>query len=205
MKANLTKKQKQILDFISKFYSQKGYYPSYREIGDYFNLASSSTVAAHIKSLKDKGYLNSSFNKARSIEIIPSQAEFQEEIHLYLSGLITAGEPIEAIEEKEIITVPKWLGANNPAQNYVLQVKGDSMKDEGILNGDYVIIERNNYPQNGDVVVALLDNANATLKKFYREEKYIRLQPANSRLKPIYVKDPLIQGIVRGVMRKFRN
>src|SRR6056297_2901147 len=200
---NLTKKQKQVLDFLNEFFSQNGYYPSYREIADHFKLSSSSTVAAHITALKNKGYLETSFNRPRSIEIIPDQPEFQEEVHLYLAGLITAGEPIEAIEEREIITVPKWLGANNPARNYILKVKGESMIEEGILDGDYVIIERNNYPQDGDVVVALLDNSNATLKKFYREKGRIRLQPANSHMKPIYVKDPLIQGVVKGVMRKF--
>lgn len=200
---NLTPKQKQILDFISAFKSGNGYYPSYREIGDNFGLSSSSTVASHIKALKNKGYLNNAFNKSRSIEIVSDQSDFQEEAQLCLAGLITAGEPIEAVEEKEIITVPKWLGANNPAESYVLKVKGDSMIEEGILDGDYVIVERNNYPQDGEVVVALLDNSNATLKKFFREKEKIRLQPANSNMKPIYVKDPLIQGVVKGVMRRF--
>ncbi|HMB65532.1 MAG TPA: transcriptional repressor LexA [Patescibacteria group bacterium] len=200
---NLTPKQKKLLDFINDFYSDNGYYPSYREIANYFKLSSSSTVAAHITALKNKGYLETSFNKSRSIEIIPEQSEFQEEVHLYLAGLITAGEPIEAVEEKETISIPKWLGANNPAESYVLKVKGDSMIEEGILDGDYVIVERNNYPQDGEVVVALLDNSNATLKKFFREKDRIRLQPANSAMRPIYVKDPLIQGVVKGVMRKF--
>jgi len=203
MSKNLTKRQKQVLDFISEFYSENDYYPSYREIGKNFNLSSSSTVASHINSLKEKGYLDKSFNKARSIELLTDEPQFQEEVHLYLSGLITAGEPIEAVEEKEIITVPKWLGADDPAESYVLKVKGESMIEDGILDGDYVIVERSNYPQNGDVVVALLDNANATLKRFYREANRIRLQPANSKMKPFYVKDPLIQGIVKGVMRKF--
>jgi len=200
---NLTPKQKKLLDFINDFYSDNGYYPSYREIANYFKLSSSSTVAAHITALKNKGYLETSFNKSRSIDIIPEQSEFQEEVHLYLAGLITAGEPIEAVEEKETISIPKWLGANNPAESYVLKVKGDSMIEEGILDGDYVIVERNNYPQDGEVVVALLDNSNATLKKFFREKDRIRLQPANSAMRPIYVKDPLIQGVVKGVMRKF--
>jgi len=200
---NLTPKQKKLLDFINDFYSDNGYYPSYREIANYFKLSSSSTVAAHITALKNKGYLETSFNKSRSIEIIPEQSEFQEEVHLYLAGLITAGEPIEAVEEKETISIPKWLGANNPAESYVLKVKGDSMIEEGILDGDYVIVERNNYPQDGEVVVALLDNSNATLKKFFLEKDRIRLQPANSAMRPIYVKDPLIQGVVKGVMRKF--
>ena len=123
-------------------------------------------------------------------------------MELPLVGLITAGEPIEAIEDKETIAVPADF-VRDTVNSYVLRVKGESMIDEGILSGDYVIVERNPSPKNGDVVVALLNNAYATLKKFYREKARIRLQPANTTMKPIYAKDPLIQGIVRGVIRKF--
>ncbi|MFA5024837.1 MAG: LexA family transcriptional regulator, partial [Patescibacteria group bacterium] len=121
---------------------------------------------------------------------------------LPLVGLITAGEPIEALEEHDTIAVPADFVTDN-FNSYVLQVKGESMINEGILNGDYVIVERNPSPRNGDVVVALLNNAYATLKKFYRETNRIRLQPANDTMKPIYSRDPLIQGVVRGVIRKF--
>ena len=119
-----------------------------------------------------------------------------------LAGLITAGEPIEAIEDTETIAVPADF-VSDKVNSYVLKVKGESMKNDGILSGDYIIVERNPSPTNGDVVVALLDNAYATLKKFYREPNRIRLQPANARMKPIYTKDPLIQGVVKGVIRKF--
>jgi len=121
---------------------------------------------------------------------------------LPLAGLITAGEPIEAIEEKETIAIPVDL-APNSANSFVLRVKGQSMIEDGIFDGDYVVVERNPSPKNGDVVVALLDNAYATLKRFYRERDRIRLQPANSTMKPIYCYDPVIQGTVKAVIRKF--
>ncbi len=199
---NLTKRQRQILDFITEFTGDNGYAPSLREIGEHFNLSSPATIHAHVQSLKQKGLLKTSFNEARSIEIIPANVNWVASLELPLVGLITAGEPIEAVEENDTIAVPADF-VTDSANSYVLKVKGESMIEEGILDGDYVIVERNPSPQNGDVVVALLNNAYATLKKFYRESKRIRLQPANSSMKPIYAADPLIQGVVRGVIRKF--
>jgi len=202
MTSNLTKRQRQILDFITDFTNSKGYAPSLREIGEHFKLSSVATIHAHLENLKKKGFIKTGFNEARSIELVPSEVNWAQAIELPLAGLITAGEPIEAVETKEAIAVPVDFVMDS-ANSYVLQVKGESMIEDGILDGDYVIVERNPSPKNGDVVVALLDNAYATLKKFYREAKRIRLQPANAKMKPIYTKDPLIQGIVRGVIRKF--
>lgn len=199
---NLTKRQRQILDFITEFTCDKKYAPSLREIGENFNLSSPATIHAHVQALKQKGMLKNSFNEARSIEIVHSRINWTASLELPLVGLITAGEPIEAVEEKDYISVPADF-VTDSANSYVLKVKGESMIEDGILDGDYVIVERNPSPQNGDVVVALLNNAYATLKKFYREQKRIRLQPANSNMKPIYSCDPLIQGVVRGVIRKF--
>lgn len=199
---NLTKRQREILDFITEFINDKGYAPSIREIGEKFELSSPATIHAHLENLKEKGMLKNSYNEARSIELIPATVNWAQAIELPLVGLITAGEPIEAIEEHETIAVPADFVSDNQ-NSYVLKVKGKSMIEEGILDGDYVIVERNPSPRNGDIVVALLNNAYATLKKFYRETNRIRLQPANSLMKPIYAKDPLIQGIVRGVIRKF--
>ncbi|MDD4900735.1 MAG: transcriptional repressor LexA [Patescibacteria group bacterium] len=199
---NLTKRQRQILDFITEFSKDNGYAPSLREIGEHFNLSSPATIHAHIQSLKKKGMLKTGFNEARSIEIIPADVNWTASLELPLVGLITAGEPIEAVEEKDAIAVPADF-VTDSANSYVLKVKGESMIEDGILDGDYVIVERNPSPRDGDVVVALLNNAYATLKKFYREQKRIRLQPANSGMKPIYAADPLIQGVVRGVIRKF--
>lgn len=199
---NLTKRQRQILDFITESTRANGYAPSLREIGEHFNLSSPATIHAHVQALKQKGMLKTSFNEARSIEIIPANVNWIASLELPLVGLITAGEPIEAVEERDTIAVPADF-VTDSANSYVLKVKGESMIEEGILDGDYVIVERNPSPQNGDIVVALLNNAYATLKKFYRESKRIRLQPANSSMKPIYAADPLIQGVVRGVIRKF--
>lgn len=198
----LTKKQKNVLDFITQFVKSNDYAPSYREIADNLNLKSVATVHSHIKTLEKKGYLKALYNKARSIELMPTKTNLIKTINLSLVGLIAAGKPIEAVEEREMIAVPANFVTDN-FNSYVLKVKGDSMIDEGILNGDYVVIERNPSPKNGDVVVALLDNTYATLKKFYREKNRIRLQPANSSLKPIYCKDPLIQGVVKAVIRHF--
>ncbi|MDD4271755.1 MAG: transcriptional repressor LexA [Patescibacteria group bacterium] len=199
---NLTKRQRQILDFITEFTGDNGYAPSLREIGEHFNLSSPATIHAHVQALKQKGILKTSFNEARSIEIIPTSVNWTASLELPLVGLITAGEPIEAVEENDTIAVPADF-VTDSANSYVLRVKGESMIEDGILDGDYVIVERNPSPQNGDIVVALLNNAYATLKKFYREQKRIRLQPANSSMRPIYAADPLIQGVVRGVIRKF--
>jgi repressor LexA len=202
MGTNLTKRQRQILDFITEFVGKNGYAPSLREIGEHFKLSSPATIHAHIDNLKKKGFLKTSYNEARSIELVPTEVNWAQALELPLAGLITAGEPIEAIEEKETIAVPADFVADK-ANSYVLRVKGESMIEDGILDGDYIIVDRNPSPHNGDVVVALLNNAYATLKKFYREANRIRLQPANAKMKPIYTKDPLIQGIVRGVIRKF--
>jgi len=196
----LTKRQKEIIDFINKFTEDKGYAPSYREIGQHFGLSSTATVCEHIQTLQEKGYLKIDPNEARSIEIIDNARA--EAIFLSLAGLITAGEPIEAVEQNEKIAVPKEL-VKDEAKAYVLKVKGQSMIEEGIYDGDYVIVEKNSAPKNGQVVVALLDNTFATLKKFYKEANRIRLQPANSKMKPIFAKNVIIQGVVRAVIRKF--
>ncbi len=202
MGKNLTKRQREILDFINDFMESNGFAPSIREIGDHFKLSSPATVHVHIENLKKKGFLKTGFNEARSIELLHIKNNFAQAIELPLAGLITAGAPIEAVEQLETIAVPADF-VRDKVNSYVLQVKGESMIEEGILSGDYVIVERNPSPKNGDVVVALLNNAYATLKKFYRETNRIRLQPANSNMKPIYAKDPLIQGVVKGVIRKF--
>lgn len=195
---NLTKKQKEILDFVTQFIQTNQYAPSYREIAEHFGLSSTATIHEHIKALEDKGLITSG-GVARSLEIV--QHRFDKAIELPLAGLITAGEPIEAIENHETIAVPQNLVKDE--NSYVLKVKGESMIEEGILDGDYVVVERNFYPKNGDVVVALLDNTYATLKKYYREKDRIRLQPANKTMKPIYAKNPAIQGIVKAILRTF--
>jgi len=202
----LTKRQKEILDFVRGYQKLNEYSPSYQEIADEFSLASLATVHQHIQTLQDKGYIKKGFGESRSIELEPADDEIviEEVVNLPLMGLIAAGQPIEAVMTGEMIAVPANLVVHR-LNSYVLQVKGDSMIEDGILDGDFVVVERNPSPADGDTVVALLDNAYATLKKFFREHDRIRLQPANKKLKPIYVRDPLIQGVVRAVIRNFKK
>ena len=201
-----TKKQAQVLTFIRQFIRTEGYAPSYREIAEHFGLSSPATAYQHVQALIDKGFLESgSTGLARSIEIVePDDAFDARTAVLPLAGLITAGAPIEAIETNDTIAVPADFVVDK-LNSYVLRVKGESMIEDGILDGDYVVVERNNYPRNGDVVVALLENTHATLKRFYKEEKRIRLQPANKTMNPIYVRDVIIQGVVRAVIRRFQT
>ncbi len=199
----LTPKQKKVLDFVVNYSMQFDYAPSLEEIAGELGVSSVSTVHEHVCALIDKGYLTREANQARAIEPTSKALRKANAIELPLVGLITAGSPIEAIDDTdETVAVPADFVVDS-FNSYVLKVKGESMIDEGILDGDYVVVERNPSPRNGDIVVALLDNAYATLKKFYREQTRIRLQPANATMKPIYVRDPNIQGVVRAVIRRF--
>ncbi|KKW44953.1 MAG: LexA repressor [Parcubacteria group bacterium GW2011_GWA2_56_7] len=201
-----TKKQTEVLHFVQTFIEHEGYAPSYREIADGLGLASPSTVHGHIQALREKGYLEmGEEGEARSIEVVEQATRATApSILLPLAGLITAGEPIEAVEENEAMAVPAEFVLDHD-NSYILRVKGRSMIEDGIFDGDYVVIERNPSPKNGEVVVALLDNAYATLKRFYRERDVIRLQPANSTMDPIMIRGDInIQGVVRAVIRKFQ-
>ena len=210
MTENLTKKQSEVLDFICTHIEDRGYAPSYREIAECIGVSSPATIHQHVQALIEKGVVCAGEDGgARSLEIVKTHEPLSNSttkplgIQLPLLGLIAAGEPIEAIEENEAIAVPADFVVDIE-NSYVLKVKGRSMIEDGIFSGDYVIVERNPSPKNGDVVVALLDNAYATLKRFYREGDHIRLQPANSTMDPIIIRgDVNIRGIVRGVIRKF--
>lgn len=205
MSTKITKRQKQILDFINSFVQENSFAPTFSEIGKFFQLKSPATIHQHIAALKAKGFIQGDFNAKRALEVLRPADQFSAAaFQLPLVGLITAGEPIEAIEEHETVAVPSSLVLHQ-ANTFVLRVRGDSMVEDGILSGDYVVVERDHSPHDGDIVVALLDNAYATLKRFYREAKRIRLQPANGNYKPIYVKDVLIQGVVRGVIRNYQT
>lgn len=199
--SDLTKRQSITLDFIREFLAKHNYAPSYRDIMKGTGIKSPATAYNHVQSLRDKGYLSLTDGQMRSVELTEKSNMFTRGIELPLVGSIAAGEPIEAIENNESISVPLELLPN--LNCYVLQVKGESMIEDGILDGDFVIVERSFYPENGDTVVALLDNENATLKRYYREKTRIRLQPANKTMKPIYTRNPVIQGIVRGVLRRY--
>lgn len=199
--SDLTKRQSITLDFIREFLSAHNYAPSYRDIMRGTQINSPATAYAHVQGLKDKGYLKLMDGQMRSVELTEKSNIFTKGVELPLIGSIAAGEPIEAIQDRDTISVPIELLPN--LNCYVLQVKGDSMIDDGILDRDYVIVERNFYPANGDTVVALIDNENATLKRYYREKTRIRLQPANKKMRPLYARNPVIQGIVRGVLRRY--
>lgn len=200
----LTKKQSEILRFIGDFIRENEYAPSYREVAAHLGLSSTATVHEHIKNLERKGFLKSEPEAPRSMEIGATLAAAAKAIMLPLKGLITAGAPIEAIETDEQMAVPANL-VNADEDAYVLKVKGDSMIDDGILSGDYVVVVATPAPQDGDTVVALLENNYATLKRFYKEKGHVRLQPANRTMAPLYVKDIIVQGVVRGVIRDFRR
>jgi len=194
----LTKRQKQVLDYIGRFIKEKGYSPSFEEIRRRFKLASRSTVHQHIKALTDKGYLSKLDYKARSIEIQKNNQSGL--VNIPLLGTIAAGEPIEAIEERETIRVPKSQ-LSKSGKHYALRVSGDSMIDEGIFDGDTVIVREQPAVDNGETAVALINGNEVTLKKIYEEKNRFRLQPANPRLKPIFVEGLKIQGKVISILR----
>ena len=197
----LTKKQKETLAFIVNFVKEKDWAPTMREIAEGLGLSSPATVHEHIEHLKNLGYLVLS-TAGRGVVPTKKAANFARSIELPLLGLITAGVPIEAVETRESVAVPADFVIDG-INSYVLRVKGDSMIDDGIHDGDYVVVERNPSPPNGAIVVALLENTYATLKRFYREPKRIRLEPANKKYQPIFVHDLVIQGVVRAVMRRY--
>jgi repressor LexA len=195
----LTKRQAEILQFIRDSIAENNYAPSYREICAYFRLSSTATVAEHIESLRQKGYLTQEENLARSIQLTEAE-EPTGYIAIPLLGSIAAGKPIEAIPTHETIDIPRDMSGHNV---YALRVRGESMIEDGILNNDYVIVEQTRIAKNGDIVVALVDNDNVTLKRFYKEKDHVRLQPANSSMNPLFFKKVAIQGKVRGLIRKF--
>lgn len=198
--SSLTKKQAEILAFIKDFHRENNYAPSYREIAAHLGISSPATVCEHVKNLERKGHL-SNLGGARSLET-EQEVEQPAAVILPLKGLITAGEPIEAIESPESITVPESM-VRRPEMSYVLRVMGESMIEDGILSGDYVVVEANPSPRDGEIVVALIDGEAVTLKRLYREPGRIRLQPANRTMKPFYVKNVAVQGVVRGLFRQY--
>jgi repressor LexA len=200
----LTKRQREILNYLSAYAEENGYAPSFEEIARQFNYNSLATVHEHLSNLERKGYIRRAFNESRAIEILPSDA-LPRAVELPLLGSVAAGLPIEAIEVDETVHVPENL-VRRPGGHYVLRVRGNSMIDEQIRDGDFVVINERRSVDDGETVIALIDNSAATVKKFYRErDGRIRLQPANDTMTPIYVheNDVTIQGVVVGVMRQY--
>ncbi len=200
----LTKRQKQILDFVESYIGQHGYAPSFEEIAEQFAFRSLATVHEHLSNLERKGYIRREHNESRAIEVAPpaGQAGATE---LPLLGQVAAGEPIEAVVDQETLAVPNDLIPRR-GSSYALRVRGTSMIDEQIRDGDYVIVNSRNTAHPGEMVVALIHGTSATVKRFFREgDGWVRLQPANENMQPIRAReeDVLVQGIVVGVIRKF--
>jgi len=198
----LTKRQREILDYLSDFIQQHGYAPSLEEIGRRFGLSSLATVHKHLTNLQEKGFIRRAWNRSRSVELVPTRTGGRA-LELPLLGYVAAGAPIEAVIGSESIAVPEDLVGKR--DTYVLRVRGDSMIDEQIRDGDYVIVEDRKTATNGEMVIALLGGIEVTLKKFYRDNGRVRLQPANPAVQALIVPADhvQIQGVVVGVMRKY--
>jgi repressor LexA len=206
----ITKRQRQVYDFIHDFVQGHGYSPSFEEIGVGMGLSSLATVHKHVTNLEKKGLLKRDYNRSRSIDVLPARGLLRRQppkttapdLSLPLLGRIAAGRPIEAVQNPETISLGDITRSKDV---FVLQVKGESMKDEHIVDGDYVLVEKTNTARDGEIVVALLEGADATLKRIFREGSKIRLQPSNAAMEPIVVaaKSVQIQGRVIGVLRKY--
>jgi repressor LexA len=205
----LTKRQKEVLDYLVGFLNKNGYSPSFEEIANSLKLTSLATVHKHLSTLEKKGFIRRGYNQSRSIEVMQLPKPIREQlldrhvVELPLAGRIAAGRPLEAVEERETISLADFARGQN---TYVLQVRGESMRDDHILDGDYIVVEQTQVANPGEIVVALVGEDEATVKRFYREPGgKIRLQPANSQMAPIIVlaSDVKVQGRVVGVLRKY--
>jgi repressor LexA len=198
----LTKRQREILDYLNEFIQQHGYAPSLEEVGRRFGLSSLATVHKHLTNLQEKGFIKRAWNRSRSVELVQTKLGARA-VELPLLGFVAAGAPIEAVATAESISVPEDLVGKK--DTYVLRVRGESMIDEQIRDGDFVIVEDRKTAENGEMVIALLGGSEVTLKKFYRENGLIRLQPANPSMQPLIVpaEQLQVQGVVVGVMRKY--
>lgn len=204
----LTKRQRELYDFLTNFVAKNGYSPSFEEIGDGLGLSSLATVHKHLTNLEKKGLVKRDYNRSRSIDVLAPKGRFKKEmavapgVELPLLGRIAAGRPVETLENPETISLNDVTRSKDV---FVLQVTGDSMQDEHIVDGDYVMVEKIKTARNGEIVVALVDGSDTTLKRFYHEGDRIRLQPSNAAMAPIMVPAAAvqIQGRVIGVLRKY--
>ena len=200
----LTKRQREILTYLGSYSDSNGYAPSFEEIADQFNYNSLATVHEHLSNLERKGYIKRSYNESRAIEILPTEA-FARAVELPLLGSVAAGVPIEAMASGESLCVPESF-LRKSGNHFVLKVRGNSMVDAHIGDGDFVIVNERRSADNGEMVIAMMQGSAATVKKFFRErDGRIRLQPANDTMEPIYVheNDISIQGVVVGVLRRY--
>jgi repressor LexA len=203
----LTRRQREIYEFIRGFVNQHGYSPSLEEIGAHFGLSSVATVHKHVQHLIEKGFLKKAWNRSRSIEPVEASGAGSELPSLPVLGTVAAGAPIEAIEDEaaaERVSVPPEM-AGTRGDTYVLRVRGESMIDEQIRDGDLVVVEARREARNGETVVALVDGSEATLKRFYLRGRRVRLVPANAAMDPIELdaSDVEIRGVLRGLLRQY--
>jgi len=207
----ITKRQREIYDFIARFVAEHGYSPSFEEIGAGTDLSSLATVHKHITNLEKKGLLKRDYNRSRSIDVLPPRGALKRSMavaagvaaELPLLGRIAAGRPVEALQNPETISFADFTRSSSDV--FVLQVKGESMQDEAILDGDYILVEKTPAVRNGEIVVALVDGTESTLKRIFKEGDKVRLQPSNTAMQPIIVPaaSVQIQGRVIGVLRKY--
>ena len=204
MTKTLYKRQREVLDFIVNAICKMGSAPTLVEIAKHFGLSSLATVHEHLSALEKKGFIRRYKGAVRGIEVLDKNRLIKNSfVELPILGLIACGEPIESYTDPNATLSVAVTSLGSSDDSYVLQAKGDSMVDDGILNGDYLVVKKQQEANNGDIVVAVLKNGFATLKKFYRETDRIRLQPANSTMSPIYVTDVEIKGKLISVIRKF--
>lgn len=200
----LTRRQREIYDYVKAFVAKEGYSPSLEEIGAHFGLRSVATVHKHVQHLVEKGLLRKAWNRSRSVEPVDEPETGSETVSLPLLGVVAAGSPIEAIEDNERIEIPPDM-AGRPGERFVLRVRGESMIEDMIADGDLVVVESRNEARNGETVVALVDGSDATLKRFYRKDDMVSLEPANSTMEPIVVPaaNVEIRGVLRGLLRTY--
>ena len=206
----ITKRQREIYDFIARFVAEHGYSPSFEEIGEGTDLSSLATVHKHVTNLEKKGLLKRDYNRSRSIDVLPPRGALKKSMEvaasaameLPLMGRIAAGRPVEALQNPETISLADFTRSK---EVFVLQVKGDSMQDEAILDSDYILVEKTSAVRNGEIVVALVDGMESTLKRIFKEGDKVRLQPSNAAMQPVIVSAAAVQvqGRVIGVLRKY--
>ncbi|ADL68889.1 transcriptional repressor LexA [Thermoanaerobacterium thermosaccharolyticum] len=204
-KSKISLKQQEIIEFIKSEINRKGYPPSVREIGKAVGLKSTSTVHGHLSRLEKKGYIRRDPTKPRAIEVLNNdKRDLSDVIKLPVIGKVTAGSPILAVENiDEYYSIPRDLIVGYEGESFILKVRGESMINAGILDGDYIIVRKQSYADNGDIIVALIEDE-ATVKRFYKESDHIRLQPENPSMDPIIVDNVMVLGKVVGVIRKLK-